>query len=307
MSYIHGITTQSAAYPISASQMTQWFGQRIPDAVARRKFSFLSRESAIDTKYSVLPDFSSDQAAILFKPGHSPSTEDRMQVYAEASVGLATQVCRQLLQQQTLSTAAITHLITVSCTGMFAPGLDIALVQQLGLSPETERYSVNFMGCYAAFTAMKMADNICRATPGSRVLVCCVELCTLHFRDDLSDDNLLSTILFGDGACAMLVASEPTEGLQLKIERFYANLIPQTGDLMGWYIGNQGFEMVLSSQIPQQIERHISSSYHKLLAQAGCPQADYFAIHPGGKNILTAFAKALQLPEDSLEHSFAVL
>jgi predicted naringenin-chalcone synthase len=190
---------------------------------------------------------------------------------------------------------------------MFAPGLDIALIQKLGLSPTIERFSVNFMGCYAAFTALKMAHHICQASPKSRVLVCCVELCTLHFRDDLTDDNLLSTVLFGDGACALLVAGEPKDGQQLKIEKFYSNLIPQTQHLMGWYIGNQGFEMVLSSQIPRQIEQHILSSYHELLIQTGRREADYFAIHAGGKNILQAFSKALNLPENSLAYSFSVL
>lgn len=313
MSYIHSIATQHAHFPISAEQMTRWFGQRIADKVAQRKFNYLIRESAIETKYSVIPDFSLERGEgrgykpMLFQEGNSPATATRMTLYATEALGLATRVCEKLLIDLPTAKEEITHIITVSCTGMFAPGLDIALIQKLGLSPEIERFSVNFMGCYAAFTALKMAHHICEASPTSRVLVCCVELCTLHFRDDLTDDNLLSTVLFGDGACALLLAGEPTAGQQLQIAKFYSNLIPDTHDLMGWYIGNQGFEMVLSAQIPRQIERHILQSYQKLLAQIGLAEADYFAIHAGGKNILQSFHKALQLSENALSHSFAVL
>lgn len=317
MTYIHGIATQQANFPISAEQMMRWFGQRIADKVAQRKFNYLIRESAIETKYSVIPDFSQAHIPlsnsergyepILFREGNSPTTATRMTLYATESIALATKVCAQLLAKLPAKKEEITHIITVSCTGMFAPGLDIALIQELGLSPEIERFSVNFMGCYAAFTALKMAHHICQATPQSRVLVCCVELCTLHFRDDLTDDNLLSTVLFGDGACALLLGGEPTIGQQLKIEKFYASLIPETNDLMGWHIGNQGFEMVLSAQIPRQIEKHVLHSYHKLLTQIGLEKSDYFAIHAGGKNILQAFNRALQLSENALAHSFAVL
>jgi predicted naringenin-chalcone synthase len=313
MSYIHKIVTQHANFPISAEQMTHWFGQRIQDKVAQRKFNYLIRESAIQTKYSVIPDFGLERReegggkAVLFEQGISPTTATRMKLYATEALGLATQVCEKLLTDLPTPKEEITHIITVSCTGMFAPGLDIALIKKLGLSPEIERFSVNFMGCYAAFTALKMAHHICQASPTSRVLVCCVELCTLHFRDDLTDDNLLSTVLFGDGACALLVAGEARAGQQLKIEKFYSTLIPETNDLMGWYIGNQGFEMVLSAQIPRQIEQHILSSYHALLAQTGRTEADYFAIHAGGKNILQSFSRALNLPENALAHSFDVL
>ncbi len=307
MSYIHSIAVQNADFPISAEQMMHWFGQHISDKVAQRKFNYLIRESAIETKYSVIPDFSQAGKDILFSTGNLPTTATRLKLYDTESVALATKVCQKLLTTLPAKREEITHIITVSCTGMSAPGLDMALIQKLGLSPETERFSVNFMGCYAAFTALKMAHHICQSTPKSRVLVCCLELCTLHFREDLTDDNLLSTVLFGDGACALLLGSEPTTGKQLKIEKFYSSIIPDTSDLMGWHIGNQGFEMILSAQIPKQIEKHIFSSYQKLLGQVGRTEADYFAIHPGGKNILQSFSRALELPESALVHSFEVL
>src|SRR6185437_7951648 len=105
----------------------------------------------------------------------------------------------------------ITHIITVTCTGLFAPGLDIELIRYLGLNTNIERSSINFMGCNAAILALKNADYICKSNPNATVLIVCTELCTLHFQKKYNDDYLLSNMLFGDGCAAVLVTAQPKE------------------------------------------------------------------------------------------------
>src|SRR5699024_10541350 len=147
----------------------------------------------------------------------------------------------------------ITHLITVSCTGMYAPGLDIEIVQEARLSPSVKRTAINFMGCYAAFNAIKVGDAICKAEAEARVLIVCVELCSIHFQKKKDDDNILSNALFGDGAAAIVLQSTPPQAASLALERFHCDLSFEGKQEMAWHIGDHGFEMRLSAYVPDMI------------------------------------------------------
>jgi len=202
----------------------------------------------------------------------------------------------------------ITHLVTVSCTGMYNPGLDIDLVKELKLNPSVQRININFMGCYAAINALKAAHAFCEASKGT-VLIVCTELCSLHFQNSPTEDNILSNALFADGSAAMLIESTPQEGLNLKLAEFHNTLTFSGDDHMAWAIGDTGFEMKLSSHVPEVIRKSINDLTHEMLVKVGAQKNDiaFFAIHPGGKKILEVIEKELGISKEKCRASYDVL
>ena len=274
----------------------------------RRKLKFLYHQSGIKTRYSVIADYGGLPAKSLFIPiekGSSfPSLEQRMEVYDRESVKLSLAAVRKCLHNCILP-KQITHLITVSCTGMSAPGLDLALLQELDLSPNIFRTSINFMGCYAAIHALKVAKMICDSSPESNVLIVCTELCTLHFQKEFSADNAASSLLFGDGSAAVLVSNVITKANALTLKGFYSHVAIKGKSEMSWQLSSKGFLMTLSSYVPQLIQEDIQMLVEMAVKKYDLSLTDitHWCIHPGGKRILDLIEKKLALPVDALIHS----
>ncbi len=275
--------------------------------------------SGIEYRYSVLPDFAKgdDQERLFFnntaETNYFPGTAERMQLYQSEAAGIAAEAAKKCLKSFNKDiTSTITHLITVSCTGMYAPGIDIGLVELLGLNHEVERTCINLMGCYGALNALKTADYICRAQKDAKVLVVCIELCTLHFQKENTLDNWIANSLFSDGAAAAIVenVTNRTEAkAYLNLHTFYSEFIPSAKNEMGWYIGDKGFEMRLTSKVSKLILKHIPAVTEKLLKKAGLVTGDInrYAVHPGGKKILEAAETALGFKHENNKHSHDVL
>lgn len=281
------------------------------DEKEKRKLRYLYQHSGIDTRYSVLPDFSLPAYQWSFFPATEnlepfPTIEERLEMFQQHAPALGMKAIRNCLHQSPRNT--ITHLITVSCTGMSAPGLDLQLLSMLGLPTNTWRTSVNFMGCYAAIHALKLADLICKADPAAGVMIVCVECCTLHFQKEFEESSITSSLLFGDGAAAMFVTGDrSTPGLE--IEHFYS-LVDNSGkEDMNWEISSKGFLMRLSSEIPSMINK----DFFELLKQALVPalikkeEITDWCIHPGGKRILQAVQQSLDLENGELSHCYDVM
>ncbi|MBO9634103.1 MAG: type III polyketide synthase [Chitinophagaceae bacterium] len=278
-----------------------------------RKIKFLYHQSAIGTRHSVIPDYSRPVAEWKFYPQTEnlepfPSLETRMQWYDRYAAPLSVDAVRDCLQGLP-GNAGITHLITVSCTGMSAPGLDLQLVQLLDLPRNTWRTSVNFMGCYAAIHALKLADAICNSAPSAKVLLVCTELCTLHFQREPTPDNIASSLLFADGSAAALVVPNNYQHRGLALTGFYSEVIPKGKKDMSWELSSSGFQMTLSNYIPSLIEEDFEALTGRALQQAGIDHSDIaeWCIHPGGKKILEVISKSLHLPEGALQDSYEVL
>ncbi|MBE7173802.1 MAG: type III polyketide synthase [Williamsia sp.] len=281
--------------------------------IDKRKMKFLYSQGQIDYRYSVLPDYSRPVNEWKFYP-HSenmepfPSLELRMSLYNKWAAPLSVDAIRNCLDSHTAA-EEITHLITASCTGMSAPGLDLHVMELMDLPKNIFRTSVNFMGCYAAIHALKIADAICNADPTAHVMIVCTELCTLHFQKEATLDNIASSMLFGDGSAAVLVTgkSHPRRGLNLK--SFYSEIIPRGKKDMAWELSSTGFLMTLSGYIPELIEEDFQQLVLKALHHGKLAMEDItgWCIHPGGKRILEAIHKSLQLKEDALAESFHVL
>lgn len=278
-----------------------------------RLLKAIYQSTGIENRHSVLEDFTKLTGPIAFfsneKNKSFPSTKDRMQIYKKNALPLAVQAIencfKRLEDKYTLS--GITHLITVSCTGMYAPGLDIELVQHLGLPFSTHRTTINFMGCYGVFNAIKSGYAICTSNPDAKVLIVSVELCSLHLQEACTMDHLISSAIFADGASALLMQANPSQKPYLKCNEFYCDLIPEGSSDMTWEIADQGFDIMLSSYVPALIEKGIKALTQKLPETFKRHHFDFFAIHPGSKKILEASEKALGIEKEDNIHSYDIL
>ncbi len=279
----------------------------------KRKLKFLYHQSGIDTRYSVVADYNKNIAEWKFYP-HSenlepfPSLELRMIWYNKYAPPLSVDAIRNCVDGY-INTKEITHLITVSCTGMSAPGLDLQVMELMDLPKNIYRSSVNFMGCYAAIHAMKMADAICKNDTAAKVVIVCTELCTLHFQKEPTADNIASSLLFADGAAAVLVTHDSFNKKGLHTGSFYAEVVPKGKKDMAWELSGSGFQMTLSGYVPDLIEEDFEELVLRALQHANKTKEDITAwcIHPGGKRILDAIGKTLHLPENSLQASYDVM
>lgn len=284
-----------------------------PEAGDRRKIELLYERSGIDTRYSAIPDYSSSLEDRTFYPPTPdmepfPGLEKRMELYQQHATELSIRSIENCIEGY-LRKEEITCLITVSCTGMSAPGLDISILQKMKLSPGIQRSSVNFMGCYAALHALKSADAICTADKNARVLIVCTELCTLHFQKEADMDSIASGLLFADGAAAVLVTGDSFQSPGLSIKSFYSEVALQGHDDMAWHLSSRGFLMRLSAYIPQLIGESITPLLQNALQAAGIvkDKVTRWAIHPGGKKILETVQKELGLQKGDLSASFNTL
>ena len=280
------------------------------DGQERRKLDFLYRKSGIDFRHSVLDDFQKEEVDdFSFFPKNKelnpfPSTSARMNVFEAEAAGLAEQAVRNALEQAELEASSLTHLILVSCTGMVAPGLELDLMRRLGIPSSVERYCIHFMGCYAAFTGLRLADQLVKANPQARVLVVSVELCTLHFQKEYTEDNLLANSLFGDGAAAAVVM-QSEKGLQIK--NYFSEVLWEGEKDMAWKIGDFGFEMRLSQYIPSLLNQGIRRLRDLFEAKFNFSKVRHVAIHPGGKQILIQVQEAFGLSPEVNQHALEVL
>jgi predicted naringenin-chalcone synthase len=314
MSYITAIGTAVPANRFHQATIGSFMEQMMDmDEMSRRKLRTVFRASGIDYRYSVLPDYgrTSDFEFYPNNPAERfPSTEARMEEFKRCALPLSLRAVQDMASQLDFFHAeTITHLIVVCCTGMYAPGLDIELVKALKLKTTIERTSITFMGCYAAFNALKAANAFCATDNNAKVLIVCTELCSLHFQNSMSDDNLLANTLFADGSAAVLVEANSIQSRRLRLSAFHSDLALSGEQEMAWSIGDVGFEMKLTAYIPGIIRGGIQSLTQALLDKIKMPLESirYFALHPGGIKILEAIEQSLGFARDRNEFAYSVL
>lgn len=241
-----------------------------------------------------------------------PTTAVRMTSYEAHSPALAEAACRAAIADANVrhglpQPAALTHLVVVSCTGFFAPGLDYALIQRLGLSPDIQRFCIGFMGCHGGFNGLQLASALAEADPSARVLLCSTELCSLHFQYSLDPGQITANALFGDGAGAAVIGKAKAEAP--RIGAMASRLLGGGKDEMSWIIGDHGFKMHLSARVPGLIRGGLRPWLEPWLLEQGLKLTDIaaWAVHPGGPRILTAVTQALSLHEGALMPSLSVL
>lgn len=287
--------------------------------------------SGIDTRHTVITDFGDNNAdARGAAPAyideatgalHAPGTKARNDHYIAAAGPMFVEAARRAIHAADgIEAADVTHVITVSCTGFFAPGPEYLIARDLGLDPAVQRYHLGFMGCYAALPALRMAAQFCAADPDAVVLVVSVELCTLHLHASDDPDLIVANSLFGDAGVAGIVSRRPLGAGErgLRVDRSETAVTPVGESDMAWTIGDEGFDMVLSTAVPQIIGEHISAALQPLvspvpelasaLAEDGLGRAvARWAVHPGGRSIVDKVEESLGLEPQQVAPSRDVL
>jgi alpha-pyrone synthase len=280
--------------------------EMLTDPRARSIFQRLVAKSDIRHRYSCLArdpsssGFTTADAYSFYAGGRFPTTAERMGVFEQAAPVLA----RRALDRLALTDAErsnVRHLFITCCTGFYAPGLDFQILDYLGLPSSTERTFIGFMGCYAALNALKLARHAVRSDPGSLALVVNLELCSLHFHHSQDLTDVLAFLLFADGCSASLVGAEPT-GFEL--DSFHAMRLPNSAELITWRIGDAGFDMFLSTQVPNQIAKSMRESVSVITEDR---PIELWAIHPGGRAIIDAVEDGLNLSPEAMRASRCVL
>lgn len=290
MSYITDISTALPKRTIRQQDFAEYYSSCTDDALVKRQINLVCKRSGIDKRHTVVQDLSTL---------NSQSIDDTMQSFHNQASILAIEAVKGL-QLTSVQLHEITDLIMISCTGMQAPGLEFDLIKHFDLSTDIRRYNINFMGCYAAITGLRMAKDIC-SSPGRKVLLVSVELCTLHFQQVFHPDYILSNSLFADGAAAAVISSEANKGLHL--DDSASRIIPNSEKDMSWRISPNGFLMTLSNEIPNFIKELITNDnlYKRDLKPL------QWAVHPGGRQILDSIETAMDLDKTKLQFSREVL
>jgi predicted naringenin-chalcone synthase len=254
-------------------------------------------------------------------PGQSkgPTTRERMELYARFASELAIESARQALEASGLAAQQITHLVVVTCTGFDAPGVDLELIERLGLPKTTQRVQVGFMGCHGAINGIRTALAIAGSNSQANVLLCAVELCSLHYRFTWDTEKIVGNALFADGSGSIVVSANqvdsllppsplPTHGAW-QIHDTGSVIINDSRETMSWSIGDHGFDMRLTSDVGDKIEAELAGWLTAWLQEHQLSLADitYWGVHPGGPRILTAVQSSLQLVDDALAVSRDIL
>ncbi len=284
--------------------------------VVGRMIDMASHHSGIAQRYFVIPD-GDEQAEKKFYSNNtgyiSPDTKTRMSEYERWSKELTGNAVTDILANNTVDASEIERLITISCTGFFAPGLDYYLIDRFKFPASVKRINIGFMGCAASLigfnSVLESMSQLRNAK--SKTLLVSVELCSLHLQTEPTRDNILANMIFADGCAAALFDNSATananNGLQLLSTS--SHLFQQSAEYMGWKIGNFGFEMILSSELPKIVLNEAAPQLKNILAKQNLSvdHITHWALHPGGRAILDSLQHGLQLKDEQMIPSRTVL
>ncbi|UNK17719.1 type III polyketide synthase [Paenibacillus sp. N3/727] len=308
---ILGIGTALPIHSISQSVIAELLATSLHDQPDLARFARrIFRSCGVETRYTCEPNYLGTSEECRYLPvgdrSNIPTTEERMNTYRREALPLATAAAEKAIKDANIQPGNITHLISVSCTGQYVPGLDVMLIRHLGLSSRVNRLPLIFQGCAAGLKAIQMARDIVQSAPGSQVLVVCVELCTLHFQPVKEREALFAASFFGDGASSCVIGhAEQHHTHYLQLGTGYSVLLPDSTEDMTWEVGNAGFDLYLSPRIPKLLGTHLVPELELLLAGDNLP--DLWAIHPGGRGIVDSVQNVLNLRDEQTKFSREIL
>jgi len=304
----HSLTQQDAAELHATFCRIDPVRARTLRALYRRSGVARRHCAVLDTSDGALADRQSFYPPAQDEDDRGPATASRMALYEAVAPGLAADASRSALKSAGVCAEQVSHIVTVSCTGFVAPGLDTRVIGALDLPPTTRRTHVGFMGCHGALNGLRVAQSFVEADPDAVVVVCSVELCSLHFAYGWDPDMLVPNALFADGAAAAVGRSGAGGGEWL-VEACETLLLPSSDQDMSWRIGDHGFRMTLSARVPDLIEASVGDWLASWLSEHGLGVGDIgsWAVHPGGPRILSSVERAAGLRKDQTQASRDVL
>lgn len=269
----------------------------------------LYENSGIETRYTVCEDYYKQMPNGNFLgsnfPKSVPGMSQRNHIYKEEAHRLAHNAADKAIKAWGGDPSSITHIISVSCTGVVIPGIEFSLISSLNLPRSVHRLGINFMGCFGAFKGLEVANAFAQNNPKNRILLVCTELCSLHIQGDESHDTLLANSIFADGAAAAVIGSQPQphESHLWEIVKHKSTGLDNSTELMRWEASDHGFIMKLSNYVPVTLSRHIHTFANELISPHTTIEACDWPIHPGGKTILQTIERKLNLQESQTKAS----
>lgn len=314
---LESIATANPPHKLTQSQAADFMlhTESLSPAI-RKRIPAIYANSGIDYRYSCIPDYGGDLQKFELYPQNwelhpSPTSFRRNQIYTQYAPQIALQAAQLAIAKTNLTAKDITHLVVVSCTGFTAPGVDIQLIKQLGLAPTVARTMIGFMGCHAAFNGLQTAHAICQSNHHAKVLLVCVELCSLHFQVADTLENTIINAIFSDGSAAAILTAQPFSQAEGKLTYTAGSslLIENTEELMQWTIGDTGFLMGLSPKVPDAVVEHVPKYLQSFLGQYHLKQEDldFWAIHPGGRRIIEKIQATCELSDAMVADSYEIL
>lgn len=306
-----GIGTALPKHAVAQTDIADLIASTLQDRPDLARFARkVFRSCGVETRYTCESNYLEPVSECRYMPSPDenriPSTEERMNTYKREAPPLGIDAARNALEDSDISPDRITHLITVSCTGQYQPGLDVTLIRHLGLSPRVNRIPLIFQGCAAGLKAIQMARDVVAGSPDALVLVVSVELCTLHFQPVQERETLFASSFFGDGAASCVIGvPEAYHRNYLELGVGYSVLLPDSTEDMTWEIGNSGFDLFLSPRIPKLLGTHLETELRSLSINDTFPEL--WAIHPGGRGIVDSVQQVLNLSDEQTRYSRDIL
>jgi len=312
MAHIIDIATAVPGYRVNNHEFRNFYSEALATSGLNpisKKLTLFIEKTKIMSRYSCIPDFRGVTSELFRDGNYNPSIEKRITVFKEKLLPLATAAIDKLFKWNNIMPSEITHLITVSCTGLFAPGLEFLIADHYAMT-HVEKLGLNFLGCYAAVKAIKHANYIAQAVPSACILIVCAELCSLHFNPSSADEDIIPNLLFADGAAAVILCGNEclhgNDKTALAIDAVDSAYLPNTSDLMTWNISSGAFNMYLNKNIVGAFKESIAATVNNFLTGSES-NPDYWAIHPGGVGIVEAVRQSLNLTAADVEDSLDIL
>ena len=277
---------------LAADFAREKFAGRIPDL---ERLMSLFTNAGILTRYFAAPQE-------WFFTDHDLAEKSAM--YVREATSLSAEAAGKALTRAGLTPRDIDSIIYVNTTGLATPSIDARLVNVMGLRPDVRRTPLWGLGCAGGAAGLAHAHHHALGHPEARILVIATELCGLTFlSEDTSKANLVATALFADGAAAAIVGGDRTSGTGLEILGTRSRFYPDSLDVMGWTVLQEGLQVVFAQRIPQIVEETSATDIGSFLADFDLTTADIdaFLLHPGGTKVLEAYEKALSLEADELK------
>jgi len=307
---IESIATGAPDHVVDQLQAADQIASLFNNPEQRERISRLYQKTMIGTRRMAIDPLDPEFDALRRESG---TIRDRMNLFYQQAVPLAVDVAGRALAPIDDPSTDIGMLVFVTSTGFIAPGVDVAVVKQLGLSPAISRVVVNFMGCAAAMNGIRTATDYVRANPDKKALVVCIELCSVNavFADDINDVIIHS--LFGDGCGAVVIGASqsqhPLEHGSVVIRASFSRLLDDAEDGIVLGVNHNGITCELSENLPKYIYNGVDPAITEVLWENGLQKSDIalWAIHPGGPKIILESARSLGIPVAAAEPSWDVL
>ncbi|MEU6828207.1 3-oxoacyl-[acyl-carrier-protein] synthase III C-terminal domain-containing protein [Nocardia beijingensis] len=305
---IEAIATGTPGLVIDQSVAADWMAGQFADPVRKDQVRRIFRKTMIGSRRFAVDPLDPR----IHAPGGEPATiQERMRLFYRHAVPLAVDVARRALDGT--DTADLGLLIFATSTGVIAPGVDVAVVENLGLPRSVARLVVNFMGCAAAMNGIRAASDFVRANPGKKAMVLCTELNSVHAVPVGDIGDAVTHSLFGDGCGAVVIGAKRGSGQAepgtIVLRDTFTHLFEATEDGIVVGVNHDGITCELSENVPRYIYDGVAPVVRDVLRRNGLrqPDIDVWAIHPGGPKILLESARSLGLPPEAAAASWKVL